>query len=55
MFDSSFMLKTLIGQLVVHAERERRRVHDLQAALERVAGRDLGDELGVGSCLGSAV
>src|SRR5215216_8202021 len=32
--------------VVVHAERERGRVHDLQAALERLAGGDLGQELG---------
>ena len=33
--------------VVVHAQRQRGRVHHLQAALERLAVRDLGEELGV--------
>ena len=31
---------------VVHAEAERRRVHDPETALDRLEVRDLGDELG---------
>ncbi len=39
--------KTWIGTLVVHAERERRRVHHLQAALDRLEVRQLRQEPGV--------
>ena len=35
------------GKVVVHAERERGRVHHLEPALDRLAVADRGDELGV--------
>src|SRR4029077_19315814 len=35
-------------QVVVHAERERRRVHHLEPPLDRLAVADRGDELGLG-------
>src|SRR5918997_2264449 len=38
--------------VVVHAERERGRVHDLEPALERLAVGQLGEELGVRVLLG---
>src|SRR3954463_4352135 len=34
------------GKVVVHAERERGRVHHLEPALDRLAVADRGDELG---------
>ena len=52
---SSSMLKTLIGMRVLHAQRQRRRVHHPQAPLDRLHVGDLGDELRVGSSAGSAV
>ena len=36
------------GQRVVHAQRQRGRVHDREAALDRLVVGDLGDELGFG-------
>ncbi len=42
-------------QVVVHAERERGRVHYFEPALDRLAVADLGDELGVGICRGVGV
>src|SRR6476646_4643500 len=41
-------LEDVDREAVVHAERQRRRVHHLQPALDRLAMADLGDQLRTG-------